>query len=296
MSSTGEGTDAGCERCGAAGQGSRYCTRCGNDRQPDAARLPTADAMEAASLNEAWLREHPEAPDPFAAPERPATPKPAPSVPYRDPTTRARLARSWLRVMVALSALFVLLDIAHLSVLGSVDEVGYFSSSSVAASKDRLAVAAVVLLVAQLLCAGFFIAWMHRAYRNVDALGEHRRFGAGWAIGSWFTPILNLFRPKQIADDIWRAGTSRGPTRLLNVWWGLFIVSTIVDRVGNRLDDGSLHGDRSSTLLDLVSSVGFVACGLLAVRVVGVLSEAHQRRAAEVAVERSSAAPEAVAA
>ena len=27
--------------------------------------------------------------------------------------------------------------------------------------------------------------------------------GAGWAIGPWFVPILNLFRPWQIAVETW---------------------------------------------------------------------------------------------
>ena len=55
--------------------------------------------------------------------------------------------------------------------------------------------------------------WMFRAYNNVDAVAPGaRRYDGGWAIGSWFVPILNLFRPKQIINDIWRAATG-SPTR-----------------------------------------------------------------------------------
>src|SRR5215213_2684690 len=38
-----------------------------------------------------------------------------------------------------------------------------------------------------------------------------RRYGTGWALGSWFVPILNAWRPKQIINDIWhQSGLSCG--------------------------------------------------------------------------------------
>ena len=61
----------------------------------------------------------------------------------------------------------------------------------------------IVLLV----CVGLLIAWTHRLYRNLEPLGfRELRFGSGWAVGGWFVPFLNLVRPKQIVNDIWRAG------------------------------------------------------------------------------------------
>jgi hypothetical protein len=65
------------------------------------------------------------------------------------------------------------------------------------------------------LTAILFIRWFRRAYRNVEPLGGERRFKTGWAIGGWFVPFLNLWRPEQIANDIWhrasRAGTIPSP-------------------------------------------------------------------------------------
>jgi hypothetical protein len=48
-----------------------------------------------------------------------------------------------------------------------------------------------------------FLVWFHRAYTNLHSLGmEPLRLRAGWAVGGWFVPILNLVRPKQIMSDI----------------------------------------------------------------------------------------------
>ena len=51
-----------------------------------------------------------------------------------------------------------------------------------------------------------FIIWFRRAYQNLVAWGtEGLRFGAGWTVGGWLVPFLNLVRPKQIMNDLWRA-------------------------------------------------------------------------------------------
>jgi hypothetical protein len=92
--------------------------------------------------------------------------------------------------------------------------------------------------------AGFFIAWMYRAYRNLQRTSVvGLRYDAGWAIGAWFIPIFNWIRPKQMIDDVWRAGESgvevrdaswreRHASPLLHWWWALFIGGSILFAIG----------------------------------------------------------------
>ena len=58
-----------------------------------------------------------------------------------------------------------------------------------------------------------FIMWLYRAYQNVDATDPgRRRYGHGWAIGSWFVPILNLWRPEADRQRcLARRAEPRGP-------------------------------------------------------------------------------------
>ncbi len=101
------------------------------------------------------------------------------------------------------------------------------------------------IMVAELICsvvtAAVFIAWTHRVYGNLPALGApDLPYKRGWAIGGWFVPFLNLLRPKQIIDIVWRvAHPDRGlepaaDWRLIKVsplvhwWWGLFIVVRVL--------------------------------------------------------------------
>jgi Domain of unknown function (DUF4328) len=89
-----------------------------------------------------------------------------------------------------------------------------------------------------------FLVWFHRAYTNLHALRtEALRFRAGWAVGGWFVPILNLVRPKQVMNDIWRGSDSGAPATndsawhrapvpaLLQLWWAPFLTSWLVDRL-----------------------------------------------------------------
>jgi Domain of unknown function (DUF4328) len=92
----------------------------------------------------------------------------------------------------------------------------------------------LVLLPTYLLC----LLWIHRVHRNLLALGARRlRFTPGWAVGWWFVPIMNWFRPYQVMKEIWKASdpevklsdssswqTATTP-RVMPWWWALFLVS-----------------------------------------------------------------------
>ena len=106
-----------------------------------------------------------------------------------------------------------------------------------------------------------FIRWLHAAYRNVDVVEpSERRYGHGWAIGSWFVPILSLWRPKQIVNDVWRAGSPRiaadaSPAALLLVWWLAFVISNFI---ANGAIRAALDGDTPEQLRSAADRL----CGL----------------------------------
>ena len=50
-----------------------------------------------------------------------------------------------------------------------------------------------------------YLMWLHRAYQNLPALGVTKLDATpGWAVGYYFIPILNLFRPYQTMVEILR--------------------------------------------------------------------------------------------
>jgi hypothetical protein len=140
-----------------------------------------------------------------------------------------------------------------------------------------------------------FLPWFYCAYRNLPRLGRGEpRFGVGWAIGAWFVPLLNLVRPKLIADEIYL--DSEGEATLtglafLHWWWALLIGSGIARQVGaftvESSDDRS--GDYREALMSglekaqqgylieaIAGGMAIVAAALAALLVLRVTAAQHE--------------------
>jgi hypothetical protein len=137
-----------------------------------------------------------------------------------------------------------------------------------------------------------FLPWFYRGYLNLRRLGlRNLRYTPGWAIGSWFIPIFNLFRPKQIANDLQRAthGGSLHTTGriddqpvspLLHWWWAMYLLGNFisigafsgVDEDEEILTESQafdvLEEDQAIYAADIVASVVSVVAVVLAVAVI----------------------------
>ncbi|MCA6093023.1 DUF4328 domain-containing protein [Streptomyces sp. SCA3-4] len=146
-----------------------------------------------------------------------------------------------------------------------------------------------------------WVIWFRRMRLNAEAFapGTHR-FGSGWAVGSWFTPVVNLWFPKQMANDIYRASAPAGPQSapkgLLNAWWTLWLTAggfSIVGSVMFAVAERRLKTRRyifSSAREDVESLktaisvstfalVLYIVAALLALLVVRQLSKLQEQRA-----------------
>jgi hypothetical protein len=156
------------------------------------------------------------------------------------------------------------------------------------ASDGRLAVALIAGLVVYLLGAVIFIFWFRRAYGNLRYLRGRMSHGPGWAIGAWFVPILNLFRPWQIAIETWvgsdldmRDWDTRGERapRFVHAWWILWTLGTIGDRVYANLSVDTISAERSATIVLIVTLALQLGAGVLAIRLVRRLTRRQEDRA-----------------
>lgn len=83
-----------------------------------------------------------------------------------------------------------------------------------------------------------FILWFRRAYYNQEAKFEYMYSSNGWAIGSWFVPILNLFKPYQLMKEIHQnlqeyfvknhfGELKLYDPKIIDMWWGLCLFLNI---------------------------------------------------------------------
>lgn len=210
---------------------------------------------------------------------------------------RASWAKWVLVAAVVLDAIAVGSDLAEWRLLERLEAGEPVSPGSVDASDSRQARIGVAQTALLVVGAIFFIRWFYQAYENMIGLGaKDLRFGTGWAIGAWFVPILNLFRPKQIANDIWRASDPEAPADLgldwkgrpvpafLAAWWGAFIFSEVLYRIAGWLNADAVSAAelQVATWNYLAADVFSLIAGALAFLVVKRTTDRQEARAARL--------------
>ncbi|MEU8382765.1 DUF4328 domain-containing protein [Streptosporangium sp. NPDC048865] len=131
-----------------------------------------------------------------------------------------------------------------------------------------------------------FLIWLTKARSNAETLTaiEHRR-DSRWVVLGWVVPVVNLWFPKQIVDDIW--ATSRPghlpanpphPNALRSAsrswpvwaWWLTWLISTWLSLVVYRFTswgEGPVS-DLLTARAELLFAVPNVICAVLAALVV----------------------------
>jgi hypothetical protein len=156
---------------------------------------------------------------------------------YRSPRTHLRVVRVLLGLTSVAAGGCVVIAARALDI----------DDWSTNAGRRAGEVAVIAGVVASLCCVATYVAlavWCGRMYRNLFTFSSgDLRFTPGWGVGAWFVPFLNLVRPKQIVDDIWRATDPEvGPSRSwrgapvskgVHVWWALLLITIVFAPKGN---------------------------------------------------------------
>ncbi len=247
----------------------------------------------------------PQPSQPFAAPPAQQYLQPAPWSPVEPPSQRYAHPsfRSVNGLGTAVSILICLVALAQ-AVLAASDWYTYkvvkdyvegpVKDADRLDRADQVWVLAVGGFLLALLAAGVvFIVWLWRARGNAELFcyGQHRR-GRGWVIGGWFCPVVNIWFPKQIVDDVIAASDSRTPPLfpdlrrirrhgLVLAWWLTWVAAEVIVTVGNPdlasdvqdVSDRAL-GASVSTLRAVLAAI----CAVLTVRVVRLVNRLQMSR------------------
>ncbi|MDR1199440.1 MAG: DUF4328 domain-containing protein [Prevotellaceae bacterium] len=159
---------------------------------------------------------------------------------------------------------------------------GYITEEQANANDTREALISIVLAIARIVSIIIFIMWFRRAYYNIHQKVNSRRltFSEGWAAGSWFVPIINLFRPYQIMKELYyetkKLLTDKGytvnyTTNFLGWWWALWIISVIIGQILFRTwlkQLETLDELISATTFDMVSSVVEIVLAIVTIKII----------------------------
>jgi hypothetical protein len=161
-------------------------------------------------------------------------------------------------------------------------------------SDDLIQQLAIVQLLVELVTLCVFLNWVRNTYGNGIRLGSRLSYSAGWAVGWWFVPVVNLVRPKRIVDEIWQAsspGTEPGNVQswqaqprsgLIPLWWGLWLTHGVLSRFAGGSSGQSTDTLRTEVVLDIVANVLQLAAALVLVVIIRRITTWQSARQAAV--------------
>lgn len=163
------------------------------------------------------------------------------------------------------------------------DELFFDRTPGVLDPTDYLSFANILVL---LVTSVVVLRWIYRASVNAHAAAPDLTITPGWAVGWYFVPIANLWKPFQAMKEIWLgshfgANWEAGYTSdLLNWWWGLWILDSFIGNASWRL---TTSAPQLAAELGLVDGVITIPLSLILIRIMRQIREAQDvTRHAEV--------------
>lgn len=178
--------------------------------------------------------------------------------------------------MVAVASAFTHIDLLYkLMTYGIIEQLSPAVRVQQQASDARETLARIAQAVAFAASGIVFLFWLHRAYANLKALGGEPRYSPVWAVAAFVVPVVNLFMPFLILQEVWRASDPEtvdakgakalnivvedsSKSLLVVVWWGLWLLAVIDAVVAYRW-----HAGRQVLNDDAIASWLVIAMSLL---------------------------------
>ncbi|NPA45519.1 MAG: DUF4328 domain-containing protein, partial [Chlorobi bacterium] len=168
---------------------------------------------------------------------------------------------------------------------------GEIISVQVANANDtREQIVAIVYLIVFFISGITFIKWFRRAYYNLGVRTK-TNYTEGWAAGAWFVPIISLFRPVQIMNELWdktsklisektNTPTTSRPV-IIGIWWALWILSHFIGRYVLKLGMKAETIDDyiNSTVGDMVISILGIPLAIITVLIINSYSKKEEELA-----------------
>ena len=182
-----------------------------------------------------------------------------------------------LRLSAFLYALYVMFSVLHFLIPYSVDnEFELFDGLN--------SITGIPILFLFLLTILLFGIWIVRANKNVRALGARElSMSPGWALGYFFIPILNLWKPKTAMNQLWLAsqnpstwnGNPKEKSQVVDKWWGLWLASLAVSNSEMHYFNKAVTVEdyNKAMMIGLVASICSILSCKLAVALVDKISK-----------------------
>jgi Domain of unknown function (DUF4328) len=126
----------------------------------------------------------------------------------------------------------------------------------------------------------FFLMWLYRAYKNLEAFNvQGLEATPGWAVGYWFLPIVNLFKPLKVVNEVHHGSkpehadqgygfSATHSTMLTGLWWACWLLSNFTGNIAGVIERAAKDVTGASIVVVMIS-LGFgIVAGVLLIFIV----------------------------
>ena len=195
---------------------------------------------------------------------------------------RAKNAIILIWIVLALEIVNLISSYMQYDLLQTVVNGGFLSDETVEANDTREQICGIVYFIAYLISGITFIMWFRRAYFNLHQKANYLTHSEGWAAGSWFVPIVNLYCPYQIMKEIYvetkKLFTKKGlsdkidySTSYLGLWWTLWIISAFIGQFVFRFafkSADTMDNLITTTVTQMISNVLGIPLALITIKII----------------------------
>ncbi|MDR1459969.1 MAG: DUF4328 domain-containing protein [Bacteroidales bacterium] len=177
----------------------------------------------------------------------------------KNNTQRAKNAIIFIWIAMAVEIVSLISSYLQYGLLQIIANGGDVSDEIANANDAREQIIGIISFIAFVISLITFIMWFRRAYYNLHQKVNSLSFSEGWAAGSWFVPIINLYRPYQIMKELYmetkrlfqREGLPEPihyTTAYIGWWWALWIITSFIGTIIFRSASGNDTVDGMITL------------------------------------------------
>ena len=192
---------------------------------------------------------------------------------------RAKIAQTFIWIVMLLDIISIYSSYLQYDLLKSLQNNETISEQIIYSNDARQQIIGIIYFIVYIISAVTFIQWFRRAYYNLNVRTKCR-FSEGWAAGSWFVPIISLYRPYQIMKEMWLETakiiksksneTFDNSTTILGFWWTLWIISNYI---GNYVLKSSFKAETiedliNSTVADMIMSLLGIPLAIVTVKII----------------------------
>ena len=148
----------------------------------------------------------------------------------------------------------------------------------------REGIIALFFMIVLIFCIVTFLRWTYKSSQISHLSGaKDLIFSPGWSVGWYFIPIATLWKPFQAFKQIYQVSIQITDWKNVPIpsnlrwWWGLFIVSGIINNMLFRIYlSFDIYSDYSSIfIIEIIVSVMEAACCLIIIKIVKDISQRY---------------------